>query len=485
MRRVGIAAAILAGAAMSGCGSLRDVFTSHAETAARVGNRELKAARVAEIITRLGGPNANPQAAELVAGIWVDLALFADRLAAGTFKADSATIDRLMWPELAQQKVTAWHDTIVSHRAAVTPAAADSAYAAGDVRLFQHILVQAQGATAADTAKAKALAEKVLGEARHGDFGKLAAKYSADNSKGDSGYLPAGPKGTFVPPFDSAAWLLAPGELSGVVKTQYGFHIIRRPPGEEIRGRLQENLKQQKSGKADSIYMAELSSRHGLSVKSGAGAAIRSAVSDLHAARKSGKEIVAFKKGGFTVGEMVRWLEVLPPQQLQGIRQANDTLLEQFARTLAQNTLLLQEADSAKIKVPPALYQSVVLQYKSGIQGLKEVIGLDGPDFSDSSKVAVSERRKLAERKVDEYFDKLTKGQAQFRPVPTTLSAELRSSGDFKIYQAGLGRAMELIIAQKKKDSAAGGGPRAPGALQHAPGGPPVPGKSADTTRKP
>jgi PPIC-type peptidyl-prolyl cis-trans isomerase-like protein len=484
MRRVGVAAMILAGAA-TGCSSLRDVFTSHAETAARVGNRELKATKVAEIITRLGGPNANPQAAELVAGIWVDLALFADRLAAGTFKGDSATLDRLMWPEMAQQKVTAWHDTIVSRRAGVTPAAADSAYAAGALRLFQHILFQAKGATAADTAKARALAEKVLPDARRGDFAKLAAQYSADNTKADGGYLPPSPKGAYVAPFDSAAWLLQPGQVSGVVRTQYGFHIIRRPPGDEIRDRLRDNLKLMQSGKADSIYMAELATRNGLTVKSGAGAAIRSAVADLYSARKSGKEIVAFKKGGFTVGEMVRWLEVLPPQQLQGVRQANDTLLEQFAKTLAQNTLLLQEADSAKIKVAPTLYQALVLQYKAGIQGLKEAIGLDGPDFSDSSKVAVSERRKLAERKVDEYFDKLTKGQAQFRPVPTTLSAELRSSGDFKIYQAGVSRAMELIIAQRKKDSAAGGGPRSPGSLQQAPGGPPVPGKSADTTKKP
>jgi len=103
MRRVGVAAAILAGAAMAGCSSLRDIFTSHAETAARVGSRELKASRVAEIISRLGGAGANPQAAELVTGIWVDLALFTDRLAEGSFKVDSATIDRLMWPEMATE----------------------------------------------------------------------------------------------------------------------------------------------------------------------------------------------------------------------------------------------------------------------------------------------------------------------------------------------------------------------------------------------
>ena len=431
----------------------------------------------------LGGPNANPQAVDLVTAIWVDLGLFADQLASGSFKGDSGTLNRLMWPELSQHRISAWHDTIVAHRSGLSAAAADSAYAAGTVRLFQHILFKAAGATPADTAKAKALAEKVLPEARRGDFGKLAAKYSADNSKADKGYLPPFPRGYFVPPFESAAWALEPGAVSGVVQTQFGFHIIRRPPSAEIRDRLQVKLKQIVLGQADSIYMAELTSRNGLVVKPGAGAAMRTAVADLPAARKSSKEIVAFKQGAFTVADLARWLEVLPPQQLAGVRQANDTVLEQIAKTMAQNSLLLREADSAKVKVDPTQYQALVLQYQSGIQGLKEAIGLDGPDFSDSSKTGVSERRKLAGQKVDDYFNKLTRGEAAFRGVPTTLSAELRATGDFKIYQAGVSRAIELVVAQKKKDSAAGGGAQGP--LQRAPGGPPTPGKPADTTKTP
>ena len=76
--------------ALAGCSSFRDVFTSHADTAARVGNKELESAKVAEIITRLGGPTANPDASNLITGIWVDLNLFAGRVAEGTLKADSA-----------------------------------------------------------------------------------------------------------------------------------------------------------------------------------------------------------------------------------------------------------------------------------------------------------------------------------------------------------------------------------------------------------
>lgn len=483
MRRVGLTV-LVAGLAVAGCGSFRDIFTSHAETAARVGSRELKSERVAEIISRIGGPNANPLAAEFVTGIWVDMGLFADKVASGSLKTDSLALVRLMWPQLAEQKVTAWHDSIVARRASVSEATADSIYNAGDIRVLQHILFTAGGTTPADTAKAKALAEKVLPQARAGDFGKLAAQYSADGSKTDNGYLPAFPKGRLVPEFETAGWALKPGEVSGVIKTQFGFHIIRRPPVAEIRDRLIAGIKQQQSAVADSVYMAELTTRNNLELKPGASAALKSAVSDLPAARKSKKELVGMKSGAFTVSDAVRWLEAMPPQQLGQVRQAPDSVLGQFAKTLALNTLLLREADSAKVGVTPAVYQALALQFKSQVSGLKEAMGLDSAEFSDSSKVAVSERRKDAAQKVDSYFDRLTKGQAQFRPMPTTLSADLRADGDYKIFQAGITRAMELI-SQRKRDSTGQGAGGAPGALQPAPGGPPKPGAPADTTRKP
>jgi hypothetical protein len=476
---------LVAGFAIAGCGSFRDIFTSHAETAARVGNRELKSERVAEVISRLGGPNANPLAAEFVTGIWVDMGLFADKVASGKLKTDSLSLMRLMWPQLAEQRVNAWHDSIVAHRSEVSPATADSVYNAGEIRVLQHILFAPGGSTAADTANAKARAEKVLPEAKAGDFGKLAAQYSADGSKADNGYLPAFPKGRLVPEFESVGWSLKPGEVSGLVKTQFGYHIIRRPPVTEIRDRLITGLKQRQTAFADSAYMAELTARNNLELKPGASAALRSAVSDLPAARKSKKEIVGLKSGGFTVSDAARWLEAMPPQQLGQVRQAPDSLLDQFAKTLALNTLLLKEADSAKIGVNPANFQTLALQYKSQIANVKEAMGLDSTEFSDSTKVSVPERRKAAAQKVDAYFDRLTKGQSQFRPLPTTLSAELRAEGDYKIFQAGVTRAMELIVQRKKQDSTSQGPPRSPGALQPAPGGPPQPGKPADTTRKP
>lgn len=481
MRKVGLAVLAAMGL-VSGCSSFRDVFTSHAETAARAGSRELKSARVAELISKLGGPNANPQAAELITGIWVDLSLFTDQVAAGTLKTDSATIDRLMWPQIAEQKVSAWHDSLVSRRPGVSAAAADSAYDTGDLRLFQHILFMPAGPTVADTAKAKASADRVLPQAKTGDFGKLAAQYSGDGSKSDNGYLFVSGKGAFVPAFETAAWELKPGGVSGVVKSEFGFHIIRRATLAESRDRFRAKLGETQKLAADSAYMEDMNSKNGLAVKPGAGPAIRSALADLGAARKSGKGLVSTKGGDFTVAQMVKWLDALPMQALGQIRAANDTLLESFAKTLAQNAILLRQADSAKITVNSTMYQGLRLQYESQLSNLKESLGLGAAEFSDSSKTPVKERRELGVKKVDEYFDKLLAGQVQFRPMPPTLSAELRSNGDYKIYQAGVSRAIELIVQRKASDSAAAstippqGAPQGaplPGGLQPAPGGPP------------
>jgi hypothetical protein len=490
MRRVGFAV-LVAGVAVAGCSSFRDVFTSHAETAARVGSRELKSARVAEIISRLGGPTANPQAAELVTSIWVDMSLFGDQVAAGSLKTDSATIERLMWPQMAEQKVSAWHDSVLAKRIQVTPGMADSVYNKGDVRLFQHILFMATGPTPPDTAKAKVAAGKVLPQAKKGDaasFGKLAAQYSSDGSKNDGGFLFVAPRGAFVKEFDDAAWNLAPGQVTDVVKTQFGFHIIRRPTLAEGKDRFMTKVKEMHTAHEDSLYMTELTTRQAIVVKPGAAAAVKSAISDLPAARKSTKVLVSSRTGSFTVGELVRWLDALPAQAMGSIRQADDSLLNTFVKTLAQNAILLKEADSAKIRVNPTVYQALSLQYKSQVGGLKESIGLEGPEFSDSSKTPVAERKKLAGEKVEQYFEKLINGQVQFRPVPPTMSAELRTNGNFKIFPAGVSRAQELIVARKKTDSAAGGGapgaPR-PGGLQPAPGGPPTQVQPADTGKRP
>lgn len=60
------------------------------------------------------------------------------------------------------------------------------------------------------------------------DFGKLAQDFSQCPSGKDGGHLGEFGKGMMVPSFEKAAFQLMPGEVSGIVRTQFGFHIIKR-----------------------------------------------------------------------------------------------------------------------------------------------------------------------------------------------------------------------------------------------------------------
>jgi peptidyl-prolyl cis-trans isomerase C len=81
-----------------------------------------------------------------------------------------------------------------------------------------HILVQKES-------EAKEILEKInKGES----FAKLAEQYSLDGSRKRGGDLGFFGHGMMVREFEQAAFKLNKGEVSGVVKTQFGYHIIKR-----------------------------------------------------------------------------------------------------------------------------------------------------------------------------------------------------------------------------------------------------------------
>ncbi len=112
-----------------------------------------------------------------------------------------------------------------------------------------HILLKTEGK---DDAVVKARAEEVLKQARSGaDFAELAKKFSEDESNaGKGGDLDYFGRGRMVPEFDQAVFAMEPGLVSDLVKTQYGYHVIKlidKKPGttrplEEVRQQITDQL---------------------------------------------------------------------------------------------------------------------------------------------------------------------------------------------------------------------------------------------------
>ena len=92
-----------------------------------------------------------------------------------------------------------------------------------------HILLMVpQDATDAQKKETRAKIDDVLKQVKAGgDFAELAKKFSQDGSAQAGGDLNYFPKGQMVKPFEDAVAALKVGDVSGVVETQFGFHVIK------------------------------------------------------------------------------------------------------------------------------------------------------------------------------------------------------------------------------------------------------------------
>jgi peptidyl-prolyl cis-trans isomerase D len=110
----------------------------------------------------------------------------------------------------------------------------------------QHILFMTVGKTDAEVVEIKKQAEDVLKQAKKGDkFDDLAKKYSQDpGTKDKGGDLSWIIQGQTVPEFEKTAFSLDKGQISDLVKTQYGFHIIKVLEKEQAHTKSFEEVKE-------------------------------------------------------------------------------------------------------------------------------------------------------------------------------------------------------------------------------------------------
>ena len=163
--------------------------------------------------------------------------------------------------DITVQKLIA--NEITADKTAVKPEQVTDFYAKNPDQFKQpervrasHILIMVpEKADAATKAAARAKADDILKEVKAGkDFAALAKEHSQDpgsaQNGGDLGFFQ---QGQMVGPFNDVAFKLAPGSVSDLVETQFGFHIIkvaekqtgRTVPLEEVRPQLEQYLERQ------------------------------------------------------------------------------------------------------------------------------------------------------------------------------------------------------------------------------------------------
>jgi peptidyl-prolyl cis-trans isomerase C len=143
-------------------------------------------------------------------------------------------------------------------------------FAKGERVLAQHILISPDGdtQTSKDEAKAKiaAIRERV---ASGGSFADEASAHSMCPSGKEGGSLGWFGRGMMVPEFDAAAFAMKVGEVSDVIETQFGYHIIYKADHEEAgaaefdetREQIRDLLRHARRGEAMTVYVEELKAK--------------------------------------------------------------------------------------------------------------------------------------------------------------------------------------------------------------------------------
>ncbi len=446
-------AAIAALVLVTACEGLKEAMTAHVDVVARAEDQELSVQHLADLLGKAQFPLAKP-VVEQVSEVWISYQLLAKAAAEGDSLADSALIDRVMWPVYSQSKTGKWMERVQASFAVDTSsAAAEAAYNQGGKFLAaQHILFEVpagQAATGSDSVMRRA--ERVRQQVNSGNFAALAKQHSGDPSNKDTGgQLGVFPPEQMVAEFSNAVAALEPGEIGPLVRTQFGYHIVRRNTFPEVRDQFMQAYGGTIRQTAQSTYFANMKSAHKLEVRPNAAKVVKEVAADLEGHKGDRTTVGSSSMGNFTAGDVARWISGMRQRdKMRGdLQSAPDSLIPGFVEGLILNELFLEQADSAGVTVDTAEVSAVHNAFRGLVQNSWAGLRISPELLADSAKTE-AERERLAAARVDGYLERLLAGQEGYIDVPPPLAEALREKYSYSLKPAGVARALEL--AQKTR----------------------------------
>ncbi|MDB4884694.1 MAG: PpiC-type peptidyl-prolyl cis-trans isomerase [Gemmatimonadetes bacterium] len=447
MKRSSLAVLALSATTLAACGGLKDALTAHVDVVAKAGSQELSVTRLSSLLgnAKLGIP-INKDVATLVArDLWVPYQLLALAAARGDSLADPKAIDAAAAGMVENAKLGRFMES-VSAKLPVD-SGSEAAYLSGKGDLFaaRHILLLVpQDATPAAKEAIRRKAEALRAAVTPANFADVARKNSEDNTKDRGGDLGVFPRGAMVKPFADAVAALKPGEISPVIETQFGFHIIQRSTWDQAKAQYLGQAGGRSHQVAESTYIAQAQAQAAVKLKGDAAATAKAVAKDPLAHRKDNTVLASYNGGTLTAARLAQFMLASPQsgRLSQQIQTAPDSLVNQFVTNQTQRELLLKRADSAKAGLTPEEIANLHRDFGQVVQQAWALIGLDPKSLADSAKTP-AERERLAAARVEAFLDRVMSGQQQPVPVPAPLQMVLMDKYDSQINAAGIDRAVE------------------------------------------
>jgi hypothetical protein len=450
IRTLGVAALV----SLTACDGLKEALTAHVDVVASAGSQELSVQHMAEMMGKSQVP-VRREVAQSIADAWVNFHLLGEAAVRNDSLTDKKLIDEVMWPVTTQAKVQKFGQLVSASFVVDTTNLAEK-YARGDLLAARHILFSAPAGDAKAADSVMKVAEGVRARTTSANFAQLARQYGSDGTKEQGGDLGVFPPNMMVPEFAQAVAALKPGEIGPLVRTQFGFHIVRRSTYDEVKDAFGQQYLQRAQFVAESTYVAGVESAGKIELEPTVVKTVKAVAEDPAGHADDRTTLARTRYGAFRASDFARRIEGFPnPQQIRGqIGQAPDSLLIGFVRNVLRQELLLKAADSAKVTMDSTEQAGLYSSFASILYNSWAGLGISPHVIADSAKTQ-EERARVVPARIEAYMTRLINGQDQFVEVPSPLVQALRQKYDWKISSAGIDRAVEAATTIRAKEDSA------------------------------
>ncbi len=422
------------------------------DTLAQAAGFELGVEETAEMVAPVADLPPDPGVIEALTDFWVDytlLALTVNREGA----LEALDLTPLTRQQLNQELILLLRDEVIDDDVEVADEELREIFdrdRPGERVRARHILLAfGEDREPARVDSLRALAQELRDRARAGeDFAALAEEYSDDpGSAARGGDLSFFERGVMVPPFEEAAFELEPGEVSDVVETQFGFHVIlveerETPTFEEVREALRQEISQMRTAEAESIYVAGIEEPANLRVQEGAADRVRELAESPETplqGRARSQALVQYQGGSYTAGDFRLFLLNQPPQLRMQLSGASDEQLDDMLLSLARGELLVQEAERMGLALDPEEVQGLEEEIRSQLRQVADLLGL-----SEITRGEGETLEQAVSRTVGELLPRLVRGEQDVYPLGP-LAVVLREAHTVRIARENMDRAAERI----------------------------------------
>jgi PPIC-type PPIASE domain len=229
--------------------------------------------------------------------------------------------------------------------------------------------------------------------------------------------------GRLAPDLERAVRGTPPGEISAVVTTPYGTHVLYRPTYGEVAAAVGKRERPGVISRAQRAYEAAVDSAGKARLVGNAIDTVR-AVARAPERHASDSTVVATSAvGDLTAARVVWWLGVFPEAAGRVVR-APDSLVRQFVVNIVGYEVMLRSADSAGVTVDSSTLATLRGRYRLAVVAAWRGLGVDPAALGTLRSVVFGGRERWAARRVDAYVDRLFLPASRARFVAVTPAAE-------------------------------------------------------------